>query len=104
MGKISELALLIDEFRKVNRRAAELADEISTMLSSNESTVNEPIEESKALTLEEVRAVLANKSKDGFTEQIRELLKKHGSDRLSGIAPENYKALLEDVEDLKDAT
>ena len=29
MGKMSELALLLDEFREANRRANELAEEIS---------------------------------------------------------------------------
>ena len=116
MGKMSELSLLLDEYREANRRASELADEICSLLSGNEPpahekaeekkplTLEEVREEKKPLTLEEVRAVLANKSKDGFTEQIRELLKKYGSDRLSGISPTNYQALLEDVEGLKDAT
>ena len=71
---------------------------------AKKEAAREKAEEKKPLTLEEVRAVLANKSKDGFTEQIRELLKKYGSDRLSGINPTNYQALLEDVEGLKDAT
>ena len=104
MGKMSELSLLLDEYREANRRASELADEICSLLSGNEPPAHEKAEEKKPLTLEEVRAVLANKSKDGFTEQIRELLKKYGSDRLSGISPTNYQALLEDVEGLKDAT
>ena len=104
MGKMSELSLLLDEYREANRRASELADEICSLLSGNEPPAHEKTEEKKPLTLEEVRTVLANKSKDGFTEQIRELLKKYGSDRLSGINPTNYQALLEDVEGLKDAT
>ena len=104
MGKMSELSLLLDEYREANRRASELADEICSLLSGNEPPAHEKAEEKKPLTLEEVRVVLANKSKDGFTEQIRELLKKYGSDRLSGINPTNYQALLEDVEGLKDAT
>lgn len=104
MGKMSELSLLLDEYREANRRASELADEICAMLSGNEPPAHEQPEEKKPITLEEVRAVLANKSKDGFTEQIRELLKKHGSDRLSGIDPAEYQALLEDVEELTDAT
>ena len=60
-------------------------------------------ETEKSLTLEEVRAVLAAKSKDGFTAQIRELLQKFGADRLSAVDPANYKALLEDAEGLNDA-
>lgn len=75
MGKMSELSLLLDEYREANRRAAELADEISAMLTGTEPPAHEAHEETKPLTLEEVRAVLADKSKDGFTAQIRELLK-----------------------------
>lgn len=104
MGKMSELSLLLDEYREANRRASELADEICAMLSGNESPAHTEIEERKPLTLEKVRAVLADKSKDGFTDQIRDLLKKYGSDRLSGIDPTNYQALLADAEELKDAT
>lgn len=36
-----------------------------------------------ALTLEEVRAVLADKSRAGHTAEIRELLKKYGASKLS---------------------
>lgn len=104
MGKMSELSLLLDEYREANRRAAELADEISAMLTDTEPPAHEAHEEAKPLTLEEVRAMLADKSKDGFTAQIRELLKKYGADRLSAIDPANYRALLTDAEGLKDAT
>ena len=92
MGKMSELSLLLDEYREANRRAAELADEISAMLTGTEPPAHEAHEEAKSLTLEEVRAVLADKSKDGFTAQIRELLKKYGADRMSAIDPANYRA------------
>jgi len=51
-----------------------------------------------ALTLEQVRAVLADKSRKGFTAQIRSLLQKYGASKLSGIDPANYEALLAEVE------
>ena len=51
-----------------------------------------------ALTLEQVRAVLADKSRKGFTAQIRSLLQKYGAAKLSGIDPANYEALLAEVE------
>lgn len=104
MGKMSELALLLDEFREANHRANELAEEISAMLSGDEPPAHERVEEEKPLTLEEVRAVLADKSRNGYTEEIRALLKKYGADRLSAIDPVNYQALLGDVEELNDAT
>ena len=43
-------------------------------------------------------AVLADKSRAGFTEQVKELLKKHGADKLSAVDPAEYKALLADAE------
>ena len=54
--------------------------------------------EEKPLTLEEVRAVLAEKSRSGHTEEVRELLAKHGADKLSEIDPAKYPALLADAE------
>lgn len=57
-----------------------------------------PAAKEKPLTLEEVRAVLAEKSRAGHTEEVRELLKKHGADKLSEIDPAEYPALLVDAE------
>ena len=55
------------------------------------------VEEAKPITLEQVRKVLAELSRNGFTEDVRTLLKKYGSDKLSGIKQEDYQALLEDA-------
>lgn len=52
------------------------------------------------ITLEQVRGVLAQKSNNGFTAEVRELLTKHGADRLSNIDPSEYAALLADAEAL----
>ena len=55
----------------------------------------------KAITLEEIRAILGEKSIAGFTAEIRDLLVKHGATKLSQIDPANYPALLADAEALK---
>ena len=47
-------------------------------------------------------AVLADKARIGHTDQIRELLRKYGADRLSAVDPKHYEALLRDVEGLDD--
>ncbi|MDD2981671.1 MAG: rRNA biogenesis protein rrp5 [Hespellia sp.] len=57
-----------------------------------------PAPAEKPLTLEEVRGVLAEKSRAGHTAKVRELLIKHGADKLSDIDPANYPALLKDAE------
>ncbi len=58
----------------------------------------------KAITLEEVRAVLAERSHDGYTAEVRGLLQKYGAEKLSGVDPKHYAALLQDAEVLGHAT
>jgi len=55
----------------------------------------------KVVTQEQVRAVLAEKSCDGFTAEVRALLEKHGAKKLSEINPDRYAALLADAEALQ---
>lgn len=114
MGKVSELSMLVDEFKKCGETLISISEELTELFSSVESekqTVKksaakekepEPPAE-KELTLEEVRAVLADKSRAGFTTQVKELLKKHGADKLSAVDPSEYKALIADAEVLGNA-
>ena len=103
MSKMSDMATTIEELRSaaaaINEAANWLAEQFRSIDPIPEPTPTEPV-----LTLEAVRAVLADKSRAGFTAQIRSLLQKYGADKLSGIDPANYKALLEDVEGLTDAS
>ncbi|ADB47465.1 rRNA biogenesis protein rrp5 [Acidaminococcus fermentans DSM 20731] len=50
------------------------------------------------LTLEEVRKVAADKSRQGFTDEVRRLIQKYGADKLSSMKPEKYEAFLKDLE------
>lgn len=114
MGKVSELSMLVDELKKCGETLISISEELTELFSSAEpeklpakksaakKKEPEPPAE-KELTLEEVRAVLADKSKAEFTEQIRGLLKKHGADKLSAVDPAEYKALLADAEVLGNA-
>ena len=65
------------------------------------ATAKEVKPAAKAVTLEQVRAVLADKSQQGFTADVRALLEKYGAPKLSQIDPVNYAALLADAEELK---
>ena len=68
----------------------------NTAKKDTKAAKQEPVE--KPLTLEEVRAVLAEKSRSGHTEEVRALLNKHGADKLSEIDPAEYAALLAEAE------
>ncbi len=60
-----------------------------------------PIEaepEKKPPTLEEVRTVLAEKSRAGYTAEVKALITRHGADKLSDVDPAEYEALLAEAE------
>lgn len=59
-------------------------------------------QEKPKLSLAGVRAVLADKSRAGYTEQVRELLHKYGASKLSAVDPNDYEALLYDAEGLNE--
>ena len=63
-----------------------------------EPSTEAPAPDAKLLTLEEVRAVLAEKSRAGHTAEVRALLLKHGADKLSEVDPVEYPALLAEAE------
>ncbi len=59
----------------------------------------EPQQE-KPATLEDVRAVMAQKSQDGKSKEVKELLQKYGAAKLSAVEPEDYPALLREAQAL----
>ncbi len=100
--KIKELSLqlanaidlVVDSAKKVApEKEAKKVEEKTTPV-----VVEEPKME---ITLVEVRTVLASLSKDGYTNDVKALLRKYGSEKLSGIKPEDYEAILKDAEMLK---
>lgn len=110
MSKMSEMSTTIEELRSVCNELERVRIAISdaanwlTEQFSGDEPETKAVPAEPVLHLEAVRAILADKSRAGFTAQIRSLLQKYGADKLSGIDPANYKALLADVEGLTDAT
>ena len=51
----------------------------------------------KAVAIEDVRAVMAQKTQEGKSKEIKELLQKYGAVKLSGVDPEHYPALLKEA-------
>ena len=103
MSKMNDMAMTIEELRSaaaaINDAANWLTQQFSGAL---EELPAEVIDEKPVLTLEDVRVILAEKSRKGYTSQIRALLQKYGAAKLSGVDPANYEALLQDVEGLSD--
>lgn len=82
-----------------------LADSIQVLCEASvakeeiDSTKVEEVGETKPqITLEIIRAVLAEKSQEGKTDKVRELINKYGTNRLSEISSEHYADILKEAE------
>ena len=105
MSRISELELAITDLRSAASTINDVANTLAELFSTTADEAPDAVAPAEPqLTLEQVRAVLADKSRKGYTAEIRALLQKYGAAKLSGIDPANYKALLADAEGLTDAS
>lgn len=107
---MSKIKLLLDVVSDL-RSLADSIQAVAVAMAGNEPAeaiqpeTSAPAKEAKpapkVVTLEQVRAALAEKSHDGFTAEVRALLEKYGAKKLSEIDPAKYSALLNDAEGLK---
>ena len=91
---------------EIKEDAENLASSIGILLTALESDEELPKDEEevkqneKTYEIEDVRKILADKSRLGHTAKIRKFLEKYGAKKLSEIEPSNYKDLVADVEKL----
>lgn len=99
---MSRIKLLMEVKEDADNLAYSLGTLINILNGDEEKMqVEESTEESeKNYSLEEVRRILAEKSRQGHTEKIRELLGKYGAKKLSEIDSSLYKELVSDVEEI----
>ena len=62
-----------------------------------QESVAEVQQESPA-TLEGIRALMAQKTQEGKSKEIKELLQKYGAAKLSAVKPEDYPALMQEAQ------
>lgn len=98
MSKISETAAIIENLRSAATTINNTANWLSEQFDSETEPEIKRIVKELPLTLEKVRAVLAEKSRSGHTAEVRALLEKYGASKLSQIDNSKYKALLADAE------
>lgn len=124
MSKMSQLSAQLDELIRCGEALIGVAESLREMFSGEEEAPAvevaaekpaaekskgkakkeaepekaEPVPEKKAVTMEEVRTLLAEKSRAGLTEQVKEIIAKHGAKKLSEIDPAEYEAVIAEVE------
>lgn len=110
MNKVAELldaiTAVITNIRDLANSLQIVADvltDIKKLKTSEQpaSQISEKVSNSKkkkAYTLEAVRGVLAEKSQNGLTSEVRGLIAKFGGSKLSDIDPSNYEAIIKEAE------
>ncbi|WP_123053062.1 hypothetical protein [Clostridium sp. JN-1] len=69
-----------------------------------ESNVKENKEDSQAQkqpTLEEVRAAMAEKNREGHREEVKAIIVKYGANKLTALEPKCYADVLKEVGEIK---
>jgi len=98
---MNELSTIIAELRRCGEALISLSEKLDVNISGQEQPAEPaPVPETESVTLETVRAVLAEKSLQGKRAEVQELIRKHGADKLSKIDPARYTGLLAEAEAL----
>lgn len=102
--------VLIDGLKKLSQDIADIASVLEGADTAPPKKQDEPAKESapepekaaaleKVYTYEEVRAILAEKSRTGFRAEVKALLTAHGVKQLSDVTePEVFAALVAEAE------
>ena len=94
---MNELSAAVAEIRKCSELLLEVAEALTSMDESSE-------QQSEKVTMEEVRAVLAQKAAAGLSSEVKVLLEKYGGKKLSDIKPEDYRHLIKEAEAIGNAS
>ena len=106
MSRMNELSQAVAELRHCGETLISLSDTLKELFSGGDTPIPEPEVQSASAVetpkyaLEEVRAVLAQKSNAGHTEEVHALIEKYGASKLSQIDPAKFGALMAEAEAL----
>lgn len=104
---MNELSQLIDELKHCGETLVGLSASLASLFAGPDSAssttppeAEHPLPENKPIDLETVRAALAEKSRAGYTAEVRALLNTYGAAKLSEVMQTDYPALLAAAEGL----
>ena len=106
--EIAEIGRLVSEIGKKITAVAEFVEAVlpegKPVIEERETSIEEkPQAEESAYTFTDVRKRLSTLSRDGHTDEVKELLEKYGAKKLSDVKEEHYAAILADAEVIANA-
>lgn len=105
MSKMKLLLDVVDDMRRLADSLQTVADSFVGSTDADDQPDQQPAPQPEKLkapviTVDQVRAVLAEKSGQGKTKEVKALLYKYDAGKLSGVKPEDYPALMEEAQKL----
>lgn len=101
MSQMNELSQTLDELTACGQRLIETASVLRAMFTGQTEPEQPPAPQPKEYTFVEVRKAFAAKSHAGHTQQVKALITKYGAEKLSAVKPEDYPALMAELEAIK---
>lgn len=112
MSKIKLLLDVVSDMRSLADSLQAVCDAMAESEPADKDKKPAPVKEAelkktakladKKIKLEDVRAVLAEKSQAGMTAGVREIIQKYGAAKLSEVDSKHYADILKDAEGLID--
>lgn len=106
------ISSLIKELRRDLSKLSETLLKIATSVDDDvvdkkekpikKEEVKEVGQTESTVSIEDIRAILAEKSQAGLTSKVKELLESFGAAKLSAVKPEDYEKLLKQAKELKE--
>ena len=99
---MNQSQIILEIIKNIRCVADSLQLLVSNTTKNTEDKANEKesTNEKPKVTIEQVRAVMAEKSQEGLTDKVKALLESFGANKLSDVKEENYAALLEKAKEL----
>ena len=99
MAKTKQIFQIISDLDQQINQLLEIKSDLESLFNDAEDTQKHDSQE-LVITLEQVRAVLADKSRLGFTKDIKHLITEFDATKLSEVKPQDYATLLKKAEEL----
>lgn len=96
MSRTNDLAILLDDFQAAVDTVQDIARQIRSMFTNTAKQETEVAAE--PIRFEDLRGLCAQKSREGHTAEIREIITGFGAKKLSEIEPNLYAEVQKKVE------
>ena len=94
---------LANELANCTKTLLRIVETLENEMNSKLEELEKEIPERKSLSFEEVRKAAANKSRQGFTAEVKALIEKYGAEKLSSVKPEDYESFMKELEEISHA-